>query len=80
MLCISRQIPRVFRGMYPILDFRRNFRHGAALQAPIRPVNLEFRGHAHFFPCGGCVPLPRAGIVGKQSRIKQQSRKDFLKF
>jgi hypothetical protein len=68
-LCIFRQIAGRYVAPLEIRGFIAIFRLSLALHTPISPIDLEFRGHAHFFERGGCVSLPWTSIVGRRNGI-----------
>jgi hypothetical protein len=64
---IFGQSPPVFSSLFCAFTPRANFLLSVPLHTPTSPVDLKFRGHAQIFWRDGCVPLPRAGIVGKRN-------------
>ncbi len=78
-LCISPQILRVAHLQRLFPEPCSLFPVPCPLHTHTRPVNLEIRGHAHFFGRNGCVPMTWNGIVGKQYRIAVDPRTDSKK-
>jgi acyl carrier protein len=69
-LCISRRFLPVFCVQFRILRSLSIFRRPQPLHTPTRPVDLEFRGHAHFF--GAMVVFPAA------TRYRRLAERDWI--